>query len=172
LTTRPGRAAMSRLAAFVQERRYLKNVSPSTVSWYVHAFKWLPSESPSQEELKDAVMRMRATGLRNRMQREHSRHQCVSALEQRVRVQVRRGLKSSAHPAVEKSRKTNEKPTVLALLGLVQLLGEIIFVGHFFDRVQLPFQPVDVVFFIEQYLLQQVARTVVADRHADFDPFI
>jgi integrase/recombinase XerD len=55
---------MSRFAAFVQERRYLKNVSPSTVSWYTHAFKWLPSESPTQEQLKDAVMRMRAKGLK------------------------------------------------------------------------------------------------------------
>ena len=55
---------MSSFTAFVQERRYLKNVSPSTVSWYTHAFKWLPSESPSQEELKDAVMRMRAKGLK------------------------------------------------------------------------------------------------------------
>ena len=55
---------MSRFAAFVQERRYLKNVSSSTVSWYTHAFKWLPSESPSQEELKDTVMRMRAKGLK------------------------------------------------------------------------------------------------------------
>src|SRR5271156_3364670 len=64
LNTRLGRAAMSRFATFIQERRYLKNVSPSTVSWYTHAFKWLPSESPSQEELKDAVMRMRAKGLK------------------------------------------------------------------------------------------------------------
>jgi len=55
---------MSRFATFIQERRYLKNVSPSTVSWYTHAFKWLPSESPSQDELKDAVMRMRAKGLK------------------------------------------------------------------------------------------------------------
>jgi integrase/recombinase XerD len=55
---------MSKFAAFIQERRYLKNVSPSTVSWYTHAFKWLPSESPSREELKDAVMRMRAKGLK------------------------------------------------------------------------------------------------------------
>jgi hypothetical protein len=28
---------MSSIAAFIQERRYLKNVSPSTVSWYTHA---------------------------------------------------------------------------------------------------------------------------------------
>jgi len=55
---------MGQFAAFIQERRYLKNVSPSTVSWYTHAFKWLPSESPSQEELKDAVMRMRKKGLK------------------------------------------------------------------------------------------------------------
>jgi integrase/recombinase XerD len=55
---------MSNFAAFVRERRYLHNVSPSTVSWYTHAFKWLPSESPSQDELKDAVMRMRAKGLK------------------------------------------------------------------------------------------------------------
>jgi integrase/recombinase XerD len=55
---------MSSFAAFIQERRYLKNVSPSTVSWYTHAFKWLPSESPTQEQLKDAVMRMRAKGLK------------------------------------------------------------------------------------------------------------
>src|ERR1019366_4938534 len=51
-------------AAFVRERRYLHNVSPSTVSWYSHALKWLPSESPSQEQLKDAVMRMREKGLK------------------------------------------------------------------------------------------------------------
>lgn len=55
---------MSSFAGFIQERRYLKNVSPSTVSWYTHAFKWLPSESPSQDELKDAVMRMCEQGLK------------------------------------------------------------------------------------------------------------
>ena len=55
---------MSRFATFIQERRYLKNVSSSTVSWYTHAFKWLPSESPTQEQLKDAVMRMREKGLK------------------------------------------------------------------------------------------------------------
>ena len=51
-------------ATFVRERRYLKNVSPSTVCWYTHAFKWLPSESPLPEELKDTVMRMREKGLK------------------------------------------------------------------------------------------------------------
>lgn len=55
---------MDRFAEFVRERQYLHNVSPATVSWYTHAFKWLPSESPTQPELKDAVLRMREKGLK------------------------------------------------------------------------------------------------------------
>lgn len=49
---------------FTRERQYLTNVSPATLEWYKHSFKWLPSESPSQDELKDAVMRMREKGLK------------------------------------------------------------------------------------------------------------
>src|SRR4051812_18232176 len=49
---------------FIRERRYLNNVSPATISWYTHAFKWLPSESPTQDELKDVVLRMREKALK------------------------------------------------------------------------------------------------------------
>jgi integrase/recombinase XerD len=49
---------------FIRERRYLNNVSPATISWYTHALKWLPCESPSQEQLKDTVLRMRERGLK------------------------------------------------------------------------------------------------------------
>jgi integrase/recombinase XerD len=49
---------------FKRERQYLNNVSETTLEWYTHAFKWLPSESPTQEELKDAVLRMREKGLK------------------------------------------------------------------------------------------------------------
>jgi len=49
---------------FIRERRYLNNVSAATISWYTHAFKWLPCESPTQEQLKDVVLRMREKGLR------------------------------------------------------------------------------------------------------------
>ncbi len=42
---------------FIRERRYLKNVSPSTISWYTHALKWLLSESPSQRDLKEPWVR-------------------------------------------------------------------------------------------------------------------
>jgi integrase/recombinase XerD len=49
---------------FIRERQYIANVSPATVEWYKNSLKWLPSESPSQEQLKDVVMRMREKGLK------------------------------------------------------------------------------------------------------------
>ena len=53
-----------RFDQFVRERQYLMNVSPATISWYQHAEKWLPSESPTQDELKAMVIRMRERGLK------------------------------------------------------------------------------------------------------------
>lgn len=55
---------LPRFEQFTRERKYLANVSESTISWYTHAFKWLPCESPTQEELKNAVLRMREKGLK------------------------------------------------------------------------------------------------------------
>jgi integrase/recombinase XerD len=49
---------------FIRERQYLHNVSPTTAEWYRHSFKWLRSENPTEEELQDAVMRMREKGLK------------------------------------------------------------------------------------------------------------
>jgi integrase/recombinase XerD len=49
---------------FVRERRYLHNISPSTISWYNHALKWQSGESPTQAELKETVLRMREKGLK------------------------------------------------------------------------------------------------------------
>src|SRR5581483_3454597 len=49
---------------FIKERQYLSNVSASTVEWYTHSFKWLRSPNPTQDELKDAVLRMREKGLK------------------------------------------------------------------------------------------------------------
>ena len=48
---------------FIRERQYLHNVSPATVSWHTHNLKWLPSESPTEDELKEVVVRMREKGL-------------------------------------------------------------------------------------------------------------
>lgn len=49
---------------FIRERKYLQNVSPRTIEWYENSFRWLPCEFPSQEQLNDAVVRMRERGLK------------------------------------------------------------------------------------------------------------
>jgi integrase/recombinase XerD len=49
---------------FIRERQFLSNVSPSTLEWYKHSFKWLDTDAPTQDDLKTAVLKMRAKGLR------------------------------------------------------------------------------------------------------------
>jgi hypothetical protein len=49
---------------FIRERLYLHNVTAGTISRYTEPFKWLPSESPSLDELKGMVVRMREKGLK------------------------------------------------------------------------------------------------------------
>jgi integrase/recombinase XerD len=49
---------------FIKERQYLHNVSPATVEWYRQSLRWLGTESPNEEQLKDFVMRMREKGLK------------------------------------------------------------------------------------------------------------
>ena len=53
-----------RYEQFIRERQYIMNVSLATVRWYTHAFKWLPCEMPSNDQLKDMVVRMREAGLK------------------------------------------------------------------------------------------------------------
>jgi integrase/recombinase XerD len=55
---------LSRLEQFIKERQYLHNVSPATVSWHTPNLKWLPSESPMEDELKQVVLLIREKGLR------------------------------------------------------------------------------------------------------------
>jgi integrase/recombinase XerD len=55
---------LPRFEQFIRERQFLLNVTPSTVEWYKNSLKWLTSESPTQENLKDTVMRMREKGLK------------------------------------------------------------------------------------------------------------
>lgn len=49
---------------FIRERQYLSNVTPATIQWYTHAFKWLDTDTPSQEDMKAAVLKMREKGLK------------------------------------------------------------------------------------------------------------
>jgi len=53
-----------RFEHFIRERQYLTNVTPATIEWYRRCLKWLPSERPTQDDLKNAVLRMRQKGLK------------------------------------------------------------------------------------------------------------
>jgi len=53
-----------RFEQFIRERQYLANVTPATLEWYRNSLKWLNTPTPSQEDLKDAVIRMRTKGLK------------------------------------------------------------------------------------------------------------
>jgi integrase/recombinase XerD len=57
-------ALLPRFEQFIKERKFLANLSPATVSWHTHNLRWLQSESPTEDELKQAVLRMREKGLR------------------------------------------------------------------------------------------------------------
>jgi len=48
---------------FIKERQYLTNVSPRTIEWYEQSLRWLPSESPTADDLKAFVVQMRERGL-------------------------------------------------------------------------------------------------------------
>jgi hypothetical protein len=51
-----------RFEQFIRERQYLHNVTPATIEWYRHSLKWLPTEQPSADELKESVLKMREKG--------------------------------------------------------------------------------------------------------------
>jgi integrase/recombinase XerD len=53
-----------RFEQFIRERQYLTNVTPATIEWYRRCLKWLPSECPTQDDLKGVVLRMRQKGLK------------------------------------------------------------------------------------------------------------
>ena len=49
---------------FIKEKRFLQNVSDATISWYSCSLKWLPNEQPTDDDLKNMVVRMREAGLK------------------------------------------------------------------------------------------------------------
>ena len=56
---------LPRLEQFIRERLYITNVTPATVEWYKYSFgKYLPAESPTEDELKNIVLQMREKGLK------------------------------------------------------------------------------------------------------------
>jgi len=55
---------MTKHEQFIQERKYLKNVSPKTIEWHEQSLKWLGVEEPTEKQLKDCVIKMREAGLK------------------------------------------------------------------------------------------------------------
>jgi len=54
----------ARFEQFIRERKYLTNVTAATTEWYRRCLKWLPSENPTDEDLKALVLCMRQKGLK------------------------------------------------------------------------------------------------------------
>lgn len=55
---------MTKFEQFAKEKQYLLGVSPRTIEWYQQSLRWLSNESPSEQDLKDTVLRMRTAGLK------------------------------------------------------------------------------------------------------------
>ena len=56
---------MTKHEEFIQERKYLKNVSPKTIEWHRQSLAWLGIENlTSEADLKRIVLRMREQGLK------------------------------------------------------------------------------------------------------------
>jgi hypothetical protein len=54
---------LPRLQQFIRERQYRMNVSPATMQWYTHPFKWLPSEAPSPDDVERGSHAYAAEGI-------------------------------------------------------------------------------------------------------------
>lgn len=57
-----GENMLPRFEQFIRERQYLHNVTPLTIEWYKSSLRFLPCETPSQEQLNETVIQMRETG--------------------------------------------------------------------------------------------------------------
>jgi len=48
---------------FIKERQYVNNVSPATITWYEQSLCWLDTESPTSDDIKALIIRLRERGL-------------------------------------------------------------------------------------------------------------
>jgi integrase/recombinase XerD len=58
-----GGTVLARHKQFIKERQYVNNVSPRTVQWYEQSLCWLDSETPTTEDIKTLIIRLRERGL-------------------------------------------------------------------------------------------------------------
>src|SRR5215831_20220593 len=62
--------------------------------------------------------------------------------------------------------------TTACRFSVFQQLRQVVLVCHLLDGMQLAFEVVDMMFFVDQNLLQQLARTVVGGGHAGLDAVV
>ena len=48
---------------FIKERQYVNNVSPATLRWYEQSLCWLDTESPTSDDIKALIVRLRERAL-------------------------------------------------------------------------------------------------------------
>jgi integrase/recombinase XerD len=58
-----GGTVLPRHKQFIKERQYVNNVSPATIQWYEQSLCWLDTETPTTEDIKTLVIRLRERGL-------------------------------------------------------------------------------------------------------------
>src|SRR5579863_10390110 len=58
-----GGTVLPRHEQFIKERQYVNNVSPATIRWYEQSLCWLDTESPTSDEIKALIVRLRERGL-------------------------------------------------------------------------------------------------------------
>lgn len=54
---------LPKLEQFIKEREYVNNVSPATVQWYEQSLCWLNTESPTTDDIRTLIVRLRERGL-------------------------------------------------------------------------------------------------------------
>lgn len=82
----------ARFEQFIQEKKYLANVSAATCEWCTSGLRWLPSPAPDEagESHGDADAPTRAQSVF--LQPPYQGHQFLLALEQRRTIRVLHGL--------------------------------------------------------------------------------
>jgi integrase/recombinase XerD len=58
-----GGTVLPKLEQFIKEREYVNNVSPATITWYEQSLCWLSTESPTTDDIRNLIVRLRERGL-------------------------------------------------------------------------------------------------------------
>jgi hypothetical protein len=90
---------------FIQERTYLKNVSPRTIEWYRESFRWLNNPEPTQADLTDLVIKDATGGIESDILQQSlpSRERLSSLARPERQPEVWGGMPASSSGEVERA---------------------------------------------------------------------